>query len=52
MLLGASTYTGVVDVWYLRSIFAEMAREKNLFGGHSQIEVLKKILRCHEFCED
>jgi serine/threonine protein kinase len=39
ILLGASTYTGVVDVWSLGCIFAKMAREKNLFGGHSKIEV-------------
>jgi serine/threonine protein kinase len=39
ILLGASTYTGVVDVWSLGCIFAKMAREKNLFGGHPKIEV-------------
>jgi hypothetical protein len=33
-------------------MFAEMARGKVLFGGHSEIEVLKKIFRYHEFCED
>jgi hypothetical protein len=37
ILLGASTYTGVV--WSLGCIFAKIAREKNLFGGHSKIEV-------------
>lgn len=52
MLLGAPTYTGVVDVWSIRCIFAEMVRGKDLFGGHSEMEVLKEILRYHEFCED
>lgn len=52
MLLGAPTYTGVVDVWSIRCIFAEMVRGKDLFGGHSEMEVLKEIFRYHEFCED
>jgi hypothetical protein len=52
MLLGAPTYTSVVDVWSIGCIFAEIARENDLFGGHSEIEVLKKIFRYHEFCED
>ncbi|XP_011013650.1 PREDICTED: cell division control protein 2 homolog isoform X2 [Populus euphratica] len=43
MLLGAPTYTGAVDVWSIGCIFAEMVRGKDLFVGHSEIEVLKEI---------
>uniref|UniRef100_A0A6M2F0A6 Protein kinase domain-containing protein n=1 Tax=Populus davidiana TaxID=266767 RepID=A0A6M2F0A6_9ROSI len=43
MLLGAPTYTGAVDVWSIGCIFAEMVRGKDLFGGHSEMEVLKEI---------
>ena len=52
MLLGAPTYTGVVDVWSIGCIFAEMVRGNDLFVGHSEMEVLKEIFRYQEFCED
>jgi serine/threonine protein kinase len=52
MLLGAPTYTGVVDVWSIGCIFVEMVRGNDLFVGHSEMEVLKEIFRYQEFCED
>lgn len=38
MLLGAPTYTGVVDVWSIGCIFAEMVRGNDLFVGHSEMK--------------
>jgi serine/threonine protein kinase len=37
MLLGAPTYTSVIDVWSIRCIFAEIARENDLFGEHLEM---------------
>jgi len=31
MLLGAPTYTGVIDVWSIGCIFAKIVRENDLF---------------------
>jgi len=43
ILLGSSHYSTPVDIWSIGCIFAEMANQKPLFPGESEIDQLIKI---------
>uniref|UniRef100_A0A1I8BAW6 Protein kinase domain-containing protein n=1 Tax=Meloidogyne hapla TaxID=6305 RepID=A0A1I8BAW6_MELHA len=45
VLLGAHRYSTGVDIWSIGCIFAEMARNKPLFQGDSEIDQLFRIFR-------
>lgn len=45
VLLGANRYSTGVDIWSIGCIFAEMARNKPLFQGDSEIDQLFRIFR-------
>ena len=45
ILLGATHYTGAVDVWSAGAIFAEMLTGKAVFPGDSEIDQLFRIFR-------
>uniref|UniRef100_A0A914LWH0 Protein kinase domain-containing protein n=1 Tax=Meloidogyne incognita TaxID=6306 RepID=A0A914LWH0_MELIC len=45
VLLGAHRYSTGIDIWSIGCIFAEMARNKPLFQGDSEIDQLFRIFR-------
>ncbi|KAL5066377.1 hypothetical protein RYX36_028114, partial [Vicia faba] len=51
VLLGSTTYSTRVDIWYVGCIFAEMVRRHALFPGDSEYQQLLNIFK-FLFCKD
>lgn len=45
LLLGATKYSGQIDIWSVGCIMAEMSNRKPLFSGMSEREQIKTIFK-------